>query len=403
MKPPPPRSITTVAACACAAALAVTLACGARDGTVARRTLYFAGEPVARVEERVSGGGGERRVTRTVVLEESGDTSELVATIDAQGFALSARYTRGTLRRIELADLAALAVATGPPVVLIDLLGAVQPLAPTAVLLVDLASAEVLTGSVERRGAEIVALDAFRAVVARANVEGHRTGPGVFFEGDSVPATARAPVHIEAANPAGVRAWRLVGIGDTVAALAADGPGQRRVGDVVVRAADATLTPAPSSAVAPQPFIESTDTRVLAWASALAAGDDPMARAARLVEAIHPLVDGAKGALPPGALVMLERGGDCDGAAALLTAGLRALGTPARPVVGYRWVEGRFLPHAWTEVWTPAGWLVADATVPRIGDDPSYLKLFEGLGGALTMGRVLGRLQVQPTTAPGAP
>ncbi len=401
-RPAPPWTTTALAGLYLGAAL-FTCACGSREAGAARRTLYFAGEPVARIAERVSVGGGARHVTRTATLEESGETTELRATLDAQGFALAARYTRGALRAVDLSDLAGLRDPTRAPVVLIDLLGHVQPRAPTAVHLVDLSSAEQVPGTVERRGAEIAALDAFGFVVARANVEGHRTGPGVFFEGDSAPATPRVPVEIEAPSPAGVRAWRATGINDVVAALTADGPGQHRVGDVLVRTPAPGLAPPSAAASAPEPFVESADTRVVAWAGALAAGDDAMARTARLVEAIHPMVDASKGALPPAAVVMLEHGGDCDGAAALLTAGLRALGTPARPVVGYRWVDGRFLPHAWTEVWTPGGWLVADATVPRIGDDASYLKLFEGLGGALTMGRVLGRLHLHPTSAPGAP
>ncbi|OGQ12208.1 MAG: hypothetical protein A2138_02060 [Deltaproteobacteria bacterium RBG_16_71_12] len=169
-----------------------------------------------------------------------------------------------------------------------------------------------------------------------------------------------------------------------------------------MRRADPSVDPPGDGATASQPFIESADVRVVAWATSLGAPDDPLARAVRLVEAIHPMAAADKRALPPAAVVMLEHGGDCDGAAALLVAGLRALGTAARPVVGYRWAEGRVVPHAWAEVHTPAGWVLADASAPRIGDDPTYLKLFDGLGGALTMGRVLGRLQLEPTQ-PGAP
>ncbi|MBI1949072.1 MAG: hypothetical protein HYS27_25515 [Deltaproteobacteria bacterium] len=400
------RPAVSAATLAAAALVATALvgACPARDASVTRRTLYFAGEPVARIEERALPEGAGRRVTRAAVLEDTAESTELVAVLDAHGFARQARYTRGKLRSVAL-DALSLPVASesDTPVVLIDLLGHVQPPAATAVSLVDLSSAEVVLGSVERRGAEIVALDRFGGVVARANVEGHRTGPGVFFEGDSASGTPRQPVEVPSVDPRGVGAWRLLGVDDVLPALAADGPGQRRVGDLVVRRVDPpTETPTPLD-TGPQPFVESSDERLVAWATALRAPDDPLARAVRLVEAIHPLVDASKRALPPSAVVMLEHGGDCDGAAALLAAGLRALGTAARPVVGYRWADGRFAPHAWTEVHTPGGWVLVDAAAARVGDDATYLKLFEGLGGALTMGRVLGRLHLQPAAAPGAP
>ena len=378
--------------------------CQKADAQVAHRTLYFAGAPVARIEERLDVDGRTRSVTPIATLEETGEQTVLTATLDAQGFALAGRYVRGILREVSLEQLAA-PTRFAPPrrVVLIDLLGHVQPPSPTEVAIVDLSSAEVIAGRVERRNAEIVAVDRFGAVIARANVEGHRSGPGVFFEGDGAPATARAPVEIPTVEPRANGAWLLVGVGDVLGALSADGPGQRRLGDALVHSSEPVVEAPSTDTLAPQPFIESDDARVVAWAGALSGGADPLAQAARLVEAIHPMVDATKRAVPPGAVVMLERGGDCDGAAALLTAGLRARGTPARPVVGYRWVEGRFVPHAWVEVYTPAGWMLADATVPRLGDDSTYLKLFDGLGGALTMGRVLGRLQLEPMAAPGAP
>lgn len=370
-------------------------ACPRPDTRATRRALFFLGASVAHVVEQVQGSGAGRVVTRTTTLEDSGEESVLTATLDPRGFATTARYRRGDVRKVALEELTQ---RGADPVVLIDLLGHVQPVAPTHVVLVDLSSGEALRGRVERRGAEVVALDPHGGIVARANVEGHRTGPGAFFEGDSPPAALSTPADIPTVDPRGVRAWRLLGISDALSALSAAGPGQRRDGDVVVRGVAASAAPPPEAHRHPALFLESDDPRVVAFATPHLASADVLERTTRLMEAIHPRVDGRQRSLPPSAVLMLERGGDCDGAAALLAASLRVGGTPARPVVGYRWVEGRFVPHAWTEVYTPAGWVLADASVPRLGDDPTYLKLFEGLGGALTMGRVLGRLQLQPLT-----
>jgi transglutaminase-like putative cysteine protease len=128
---------------------------------------------------------------------------------------------------------------------------------------------------------------------------------------------------------------------------------------------------------------------------------------------VHRLVDADKADEPPSALAMLRHGGDCDGAAALVTATLRACGLPARPVVGYRLVDAggaraRLVPHALAEVYSTSGWMRVDATMPALGIlDDVFVPVGEGLGGALSMGRLLGVLDggdlVADVAAPNEP
>ena len=67
-------------------------------------------------------------------------------------------------------------------------------------------------------------------------------------------------------------------------------------------------------------------------------------------------------------------------------------GHAARPVVGFVLHDGKLVPHAWAELYTPGGWTMADATLPAIGVFSTHVKLADGLGSVLTMGRVLGRV-----------
>ena len=51
------------------------------------------------------------------------------------------------------------------------------------------------------------------------------------------------------------------------------------------------------------------------------------------------------------------------------------------------------MPHALAEVYSDGLWSKVDPTVPAIGPlNDTFLPIAEGLGGALTMGRVLGVL-----------
>lgn len=371
-------------------------------------TLFFRGDPVANIAERVTDEvGGRRRVERRARLAHAEEVT-LEAVVDAAGTVQEARYRRGGRREVRLVDGRLTDVLRGSSreiagdTVLLELLRFAQPARATEVALLDLASGEAVRGRLERQGPAVVALDEAGGLIARVNVEGLRTGPGAFFEGDTPPSLDTAPVELSLAAAPSTRGLRLVGVDEAVPVMKLEGPGQRPgAGGTVVLDVKHSPKTAPTPADrSPTLFIESDAEAVRAFAARTARAGDPLVDAVALVGAIHPLVDAARSDEPPSALGMLTSGGDCDGAAALLTASLRALGHAAHPVVGYRRSSGdragRFVPHAWVEVYTREGWLLVDATAPRVGSDGTHLKLFEGLGSALTMGRVLGRLRLEP-------
>lgn len=383
--------------------------CTGRRAPAQERTLFFRGAPAAQVEERVEDEGGGKRVSRRVRLP-NGELADTDALLDASGFVREAHYRRADRRAVDLrgatlSDGSGARLALTAPVVAIDLLRHVNPQTPAIVTIVDLASGEAIAGRVERRGASVSLLDGHGGLIARCNVEGACTGPGAFFEGvpGDAPSLDTAPVDVALVATGPRRGLRLVGIDDARGALALDGPGQRAAAPGVVAFVDGAAAASgpplpPADTRAPGLFIESADPRVKAFAFAHGSGADALADAVTIAAAVFALVDPGATDAPPSATEMLESGGDCDGAAALVTAAMRALGHAARPVVGYRFVAGRFVPHAWAEVYTPTAWVLIDGSMPKVGSDSQHLKLFDGLGSALTMGRVLGRLRLEPFT-----
>lgn len=357
------------------------------QGPIARRTVSFRGEAVASVDERVEDPPGSvaQRVVRETELPGGGGQIRLVVDLDERGLTRAARYERSGQRVVELRPDGELVVdgrvcrRLTPPVLVIDVLHRVRTTTSLAVTVFEPSSAEAIPGQLGREGPNLVVRASDTGeVLGRALPEGPRHGPGAFAEGDVMSERPWAPVEFPTPGRASVAGLRL----------------QR--GPVPPSPDDPTR----DEDSRPGPFVESDDATVIAFSAPLCA-PDALDTARRLGEAIRPRVDATARATAPGARQMLARGGDCDGAAALAVAGLRACGHPARVVVGYVLVEpgpgARLVPHAVAEVYRrdQAGvagrWWRLDPTVPSLTDnDDRFVPVAIGLGGALTMGRVLG-------------
>ncbi len=375
----------------CVVALAVVVEQRRDDrGVNSRRQIWFRGEAIASVVETVASRGSAEVVHRVVKLDRLGGPDVVQqADLDAQGFAVKARYERPGQRTVALlngtlvVDNDFSVVLPPGPYVLLELVPRLRTTKTTSVTLLDLSSAEWVAATVDRRGPEIIVLVDDRVVV-RARPEGRRAGPGAFVEDDAAPGRPSADTAIALPGVTNVRG--------------------RVLGGEVRHLPGISKTSSPAYLVA-APFIESTAENVIVFARPLCAASDTES-ARRIAEAVHALVDPRAVAIAPGARRMLQAGGDCDGAAALVVASLRACGHPARAVVGYRLIEAgtesaRLVPHAVAELYRKPGsaedagvWWRIDATVPALGDlDDVFLPVAEGLGGALSMGRVLGMLE----------
>lgn len=81
--------------------------------------------------------------------------------------------------------------------------------------------------------------------------------------------------------------------------------------------------------------------------------------------------------IPDAKEILKNRRGDCNEHATILTALLRAVGIPARIVVGLVYKDGKFYYHAWNEAYIDR-WISMDATLKQMPVDATHIKLING-------------------------
>ncbi len=163
----------------------------------------------------------------------------------------------------------------------------------------------------------------------------------------------------------------------------------------------------PPSDADPRPnnFIQSDHPKIVA-AARKAAGDltDPWQVAVALERAVGTLITKPdySQAFASAAEAIESGAGDCTEHAVLLAALARARGIPARVALGLVYSEGKFLYHAWSEVFIDGRWIALDGTRGRGGIDAAYLKLghsnlqgASALAALLPVARVAGRLKIE--------
>ena len=98
----------------------------------------------------------------------------------------------------------------------------------------------------------------------------------------------------------------------------------------------------------------------------------------------------------PNALEVLQIGkGDCNEHTVLFNALARAVGIPARTVVGLVHLRGAFYYHAWSEVWL-GRWLSLDPTLDQFPADVTHIKFVEGeIDRQMDMLQLIGHLKIQ--------
>jgi transglutaminase-like putative cysteine protease len=191
-----------------------------------------------------------------------------------------------------------------------------------------------------------------------------------------------------------------------------DGPGQRVIGRTarerrleVTRTAPSADSPPEASPddpdLAANVLLQADDPAVRAIADSLRrphAGAFTLALAARDWVSGHLAIDSGLAVVPAGEAARNRRG-TCVAFAVLTASIARALGIPARVVLGYAYVEGAFGGHAWTEVRIGSEWVAIDAALPGAGSaDAARLAIVRhggeaGLGtGALELTRLVGHV-----------
>lgn len=251
------------------------MACDREHIGEAKLSHIVDGKKIADVIEnqRKNRKGGELVQRRYFLIDEPDDAVLVLATLDAQGFAVGASYRREGKkgkRYVELAEREGrkllfsrgddeTLVLPDQPVVLLDMRHHLHARPSQHVVLVDLENATARMARIDERSSLVM------------------------------PAPAPAPL---ATDP---------------------------------------VTPAHKGKA---PFLEATTPLVTGWCRAQAIGDGPVVAAKALALAIKPKLAQERGGGPPSALMAAQIGGYDEAGAALLVACLRALGHPARVVSG---------------------------------------------------------------------
>jgi len=144
------------------------------------------------------------------------------------------------------------------------------------------------------------------------------------------------------------------------------------------------------------------DKGVLAEHAALASGghDDSLKAARAIMTWIYENLEKEPTFSIPNALQILEmKKGDCNEHALLFTALARAVGLPARTVVGVVYMEGKFYYHAWAEVNVGEngdGWISVDPTFGQMPADATHIRFISGdLNQQMEIARFINFLKVE--------
>lgn len=144
--------------------------------------------------------------------------------------------------------------------------------------------------------------------------------------------------------------------------------------------------------LAPTRTLDAEDPKVVEAARKAAGRATGGAAAERLTRWVHERVrKEISFTLPTASDVVVSMAGDCNEHTVLYAAMARSLGLPARIATGVVLAEGRFLYHAWPEVYMTdehgAGWVPVD---PTFGDFPaSAARIRLAIGEALDQARIV--------------
>jgi hypothetical protein len=121
-----------------------------------------------------------------------------------------------------------------------------------------------------------------------------------------------------------------------------------------------------SAFLAPNAYIQADDPAIRAAAAqAVAGASDVLAAGLALQRWVTQAMKFDLGIVfAPSTEIFANRRGTCAGYAMLLTTMARAVGIPARYVLGYVYMDGIFGGHAWTEIRVGDDWIPLDAAIP---------------------------------------
>ena len=155
--------------------------------------------------------------------------------------------------------------------------------------------------------------------------------------------------------------------------------------------------PSMASYLQSTPFLQSDHPRIRSLAEKFLRGEtDAFKAAQRIRRWVYDSVAKVPTVSIPNALEVLQtRKGDCNEHTVLFNALARAVGIPAKTVVGVVYLRGAFYYHAWSEVWL-GQWLSVDSVLNQFPADVTHIKFLEGeIDRQIDILELIGKLKIK--------
>ena len=159
-----------------------------------------------------------------------------------------------------------------------------------------------------------------------------------------------------------------------------------------------SVDPAMQQYLEPTPFIQSAGKEIVEKAREIVGAEKDPVRAAELINrwVYSNIKKIPTPSMPDAQSVLVTRQGDCNEHAVLAAALARAVGLPARVVVGLVYSGEEFYYHAWVTYWAGKTWVTGDPLLNLLPVGPTHLALLYGdVDKHVNVISFLGRLKLK--------
>lgn len=156
-----------------------------------------------------------------------------------------------------------------------------------------------------------------------------------------------------------------------------------------------------ASYLQPTPFLQSDHPEIRALVQRVVKEEpDALKAVLRIQDWVYKEVAKEPTVSIPNALEVLQtKKGDCNEHTVLFNAMARAVGIPAKTVVGVVYLRGAFYYHAWSEVWL-GEWVSVDSVLNQFPADVTHIKFLEGeIDRQVEILQLIGNLRIKVVEA----
>ncbi len=145
------------------------------------------------------------------------------------------------------------------------------------------------------------------------------------------------------------------------------------------------------------PFLQSDHPKIRAITGRVLGGETDGLKAVKRIRewVYHGLAKVPTVSIPNALEVLQTRKGDCNEHTVLFNAMARAVGIPAKTVVGVVYLRGAFYYHAWSEVWL-GQWVSVDSVLNQFPADVTHIRFLEGeIDRQIDILELIGKLKIK--------